>query len=234
MRWLKKLGGWLGFGPYSRRALWQEQTRAIRALTAEVEGLELMLVRWRSKCILDANDLVGVLRRVERHLQRLVRPRSAGPLTWQIIQEVSTMDGDVFRVRITAPENEDKDVAQRQLTCTSVGRPTVTREFAGRSEFSVDLDFTQGEKVTATLIDYDDATPTPNPAPPVVLEFEVLDTTPPTAVAGLSVEILGETPADPAPPPAPEPEPIPDAGEVGEGGSIPVEPDPTVDQEPTA
>ena len=42
------------------------------------------------------------------------------------------------------------------------------------------------------------------------------------------------TPADPAPPPAPEPEPIPDAGEVGEGGSIPVEPDPTVDQEPTA
>lgn len=93
---------------------------------------------------------------------------------------------------LVLPEPGAADVVSRELVFSVNGGEPITQTLAGTARESEEFDANQGEVVTGSLVDIDDATPTPNRSEPSLFELELLDTIAPPTPGQVGVVMRAE------------------------------------------
>ncbi len=94
---------------------------------------------------------------------------------------------------LVLPQPGAADVVSRELTFAIPGGEPVTQVLAGTVKESEEFEASQGDVVSGTLIDIDDATPTPNRSEPSVFtELELSDTIAPPQPGAVGVRMVSE------------------------------------------
>lgn len=140
-----------------------------------------------------------------RLIQWASRPAQPGAM-YVFCEEFSM--ANLFRVRVLLPPVNGPDVAKRKLLRTMNDDPDTTVELGiTTSEHETTFKARQDDRVRLELRQVDDVG---NVSEPSILDFTVIDTTPPAAPAEMSVTLEELPDEDPAPVPTPDPEPTPD------------------------
>ena len=90
---------------------------------------------------------------------------------------------------VTAGAPVDADVVERQLSIVVNGESVSTKSFAGAATELGEVTFSDGDNVTMTLVDLDDAG---NRSKPAVADFVAADTIPPAQPGSFGITLVRE------------------------------------------
>ena len=109
-----------------------------------------------------------------------------------LVRMVSEGKSGMSKFALVLPEPGAADVVSRELVFSVNGGEPITQTLAGSTLESEEFDANQGEVVTGSLVDIDDATPTPNRSEPSLFELELLDTIAPPTPGQVGVVMRAE------------------------------------------
>ena len=132
---------------------------------------------------------INLLTREVMRLRKVIGLRRPGLVFCRMVSE--GLNG-MSKFALILPAPGAADVVSRELTISVNGGEPVTQTLPGSALESEQFDGNQGEIVTGSLVDIDDATPTPNRSEPRTFEVELKDTIAPPQPGEVGVKMLEE------------------------------------------
>jgi hypothetical protein len=104
-----------------------------------------------------------------------------------------TLEGhDMSKFALVLPQPGANDVVSRELTFAINDGEPVTQTLPGSAEESEEFEAVEGDVVTGSLIDIDDAVPTPNRSEPSTFELPLTDTIAPPMPGQVGARMVSE------------------------------------------
>jgi hypothetical protein len=122
-------------------------------------------------------------------LRKTIGMRTPGLVYVKMISE--GING-MSKFALVLPESGAADTAAREVIFSVNGGDPITQNLVGTATASEEFDGEQGQFVTGTLVDIDDATPTPNRSEPRTFELELVDTIAPPQPGEVGVRMISE------------------------------------------
>lgn len=101
-------------------------------------------------------------------------------------------ESSVSKFVLVLPAPGAADVVQRELVFSVAGGEPVTQLLSGSALESDEFSGNQGDIVTGSLVDIDDATPSPNRSEPSLFELELVDTIAPPQPGQVGLKMTAE------------------------------------------
>lgn len=108
------------------------------------------------------------------------------------VRMVSEGKFGMSKFALVLPAPGASDVVSRELVIAIDGGEAVTQTLPGSSLESEPFEANEGSTVTGSLVDIDDATPTPNRSEPSVFELVLTDTIAPPTPGQVGAKMLSE------------------------------------------
>jgi hypothetical protein len=132
---------------------------------------------------------ITALTREVIRLRKVIQLRRPGLV---FVRMVSEGVNGMSRFALVLPTPGAADVVSREISLSINGGEPTTQTLAGDATESAEFDGQQGDIVTGSLVDIDDATPTPNRSEPSVFELELTDTIAPPQPGEVGVRMVSE------------------------------------------